>query len=232
MLAAMRRYFDTYEHRAVVRRQAVGRQRRGYVEHNFDKRDTRAAVQVGWPQLVSRPSTISRSRAPVPGACITGSVSATRRNNNRPRRRRIRGAPQLHPRRRRSEGSDAAPRWQLQGQFSAQLLVTLEVLNTARRYEAALVDPLPAGFEPVNPRLVTSERVTVETDGWDHINQRDERAEAFSMSLAEGSHRSSATSSGRPRRARKHCSTGQGRGDAPRLRRSGAPVARWIVVVE
>ena len=81
------------------------------------------------------------------------------------------------------------PDGRYKAKLGAQLLVTLEVLNTTRRYDVALVDPLPAGFEPVNTRLAHSERVTIETDGWDHINQRDERAEAFSMNMAVGTHR-------------------------------------------
>jgi uncharacterized protein YfaS (alpha-2-macroglobulin family) len=81
------------------------------------------------------------------------------------------------------------PDGRYKAKLGAQLLVTLEVLNTARRYDVALVDPLPAGFEPVNARLAHSVRVTVESDGWDHINQRDERAEAFSMDLVPGTHR-------------------------------------------
>jgi len=79
--------------------------------------------------------------------------------------------------------------------LGAKVLVTLETLNTTRRYAVALVDPLPAGFEAVNENLATAERaVAVVSDThWDHTNMRDNRSEAFRMSLEEGTHRFSYT---------------------------------------
>jgi uncharacterized protein YfaS (alpha-2-macroglobulin family) len=55
----------------------------------------------------------------------------------------------------------------------------------------ALVDPLPAGFEIVNDALATSERVEHGKDEsrWDFTNLRDNRSEAFALSLAEGQRR-------------------------------------------
>ena len=72
----------------------------------------------------------------------------------------------------------------------------------ARRYHVALVDWLPAGFEPINPALdtsaVESELVGASTErgrwgwwGWpwfEHQNLRDERVEAFSSLVSEGVH--------------------------------------------
>ena len=68
-----------------------------------------------------------------------------------------------------------------------------------RRYHVALVDPLPAGLEIVNPSLVAAGAVPQDpgsTDygyGWwwwgpwyEHQNMRDERAEAFTPLLWEG----------------------------------------------
>jgi len=74
--------------------------------------------------------------------------------------------------------------------LGAKVLVTLEVLNTTKRYNVALVDPLPAAFETVNEALATSERaVKVQPDTyWDYTNMRDNRSEAFAMQLYEGSH--------------------------------------------
>ncbi len=79
--------------------------------------------------------------------------------------------------------------------LGAKVLVTLEAFNTTRRYNVALVDPLPAGFETVNEELATAERaVAVAGDAyWDHRNLRDNRSEAFAMDMAEGSHRFSYT---------------------------------------
>ncbi|HEU0035528.1 MAG TPA: alpha-2-macroglobulin family protein [Kofleriaceae bacterium] len=74
--------------------------------------------------------------------------------------------------------------------LGARVLVTLEALNTTKRHGVALVDPVPAGFEIVNDRLATSERSAqvVPDTRWDHTNLRDERAEAFAMTLDEGTH--------------------------------------------
>jgi uncharacterized protein YfaS (alpha-2-macroglobulin family) len=70
----------------------------------------------------------------------------------------------------------------------------------SRRYHVALVDPMPAGFEALNPALaVTGAVPRDEKDtnaqsrwGWwawqwfEHQNMRDERVEAFSSLLWEG----------------------------------------------
>ncbi len=79
-------------------------------------------------------------------------------------------------------------RWTIK--LGARVQVTVEVLNTTRRYGVAVVDPLPAGFEAVNDDLATSERsVAGVTDTrWDHRNMRDHRSEVFAMELREGSH--------------------------------------------
>ena len=90
----------------------------------------------------------------------------------------------------------------------ARVRVRLSMVNTNRRYHVALVDPLPAGLEILNPELATTEVVpedtantSVETVGsrsfgydyyywrnqwFDHQNFRDERAEAFTSLLWEG----------------------------------------------
>jgi len=84
-------------------------------------------------------------------------------------------------------------RWKIR--LGARVLVTLEAINTTARHGVALVDPLPAGFEPVNEDLATSERAVraPDTHRWDHIAMRDNRSEVFAMYLAEGSHRFSYT---------------------------------------
>jgi alpha-2-macroglobulin len=79
--------------------------------------------------------------------------------------------------------------------LGAKVLVTLEAINTTTRHAVALVDPIPAGLEPVNENLAIAERaVRVSGDAhWDHVNIRDDRIEAFEMQLAAGSHRFSYT---------------------------------------
>ncbi len=79
--------------------------------------------------------------------------------------------------------------------LGAKVLVTLEVLNTAERYNVALVDPLPAGIEAIDESLATSERA-VQHDfdtSWAHVNMRDNRSEAFALTLFQGSHHFSYT---------------------------------------
>ena len=60
----------------------------------------------------------------------------------------------------------------------------------------ALVDPMPAGFEPLNPALAVTGEVEGRrsaSDSWwwtwyEHQNLRDDRAEAFSSYLWAGVH--------------------------------------------
>jgi hypothetical protein len=109
--------------------------------------------------------------------------------------------------RRESDGT-----WRIRA--GARVRVVLTMIAPARRYHVALVDPLPAGLEAVNPALAVAERVP-EAGGsdvvplgatglggrpglgswrwwsrpwFDHQNLRDERVEAFSSLLWEGVH--------------------------------------------
>lgn len=98
----------------------------------------------------------------------------------------------------------------------ARVRVNLTMTARARRYHVALVDPLPAGLEPLDPALATTARDAA-SDGsevgviggpglggpgrgaghwwwwsrpwFDHENLRDDRAEAFTTLLWEGSYR-------------------------------------------
>ena len=45
----------------------------------------------------------------------------------------------------------------------ARVRVRVTMSNPARRYHVALVDPLPAGLEPLNPELATTERLPEES---------------------------------------------------------------------
>jgi uncharacterized protein YfaS (alpha-2-macroglobulin family) len=70
----------------------------------------------------------------------------------------------------------------------------------SRRYHVALVDPMPAGFEALNPALAVTgniprdEKDTNAQSRWwwwswqwfEHQNMRDERVEAFTSLLWEG----------------------------------------------
>jgi len=84
--------------------------------------------------------------------------------------------------------------------------VRLTMVAPARRYHVALVDPLPAGLEALNPALAVTGTVPqspADTRGaggrsgrwfwlwgpwYQHQNLRDERAEAFTPLLWDGVH--------------------------------------------
>ena len=81
----------------------------------------------------------------------------------------------------------------------ATVRVRLTMAAPSPRYHVALVDPLPAGLEAMNPALAVTGTVAEDTKaettnrGWwwwrtwfEHQNLRDERAEAFTSLLWEG----------------------------------------------
>lgn len=77
----------------------------------------------------------------------------------------------------------------------AEVRVNLTMQAPSRRYHVALVDPLPAGLEAVNPALLGARPTQApanRSDGWwsrywyQHENLRDERVEAFTQLLWEG----------------------------------------------
>jgi hypothetical protein len=81
----------------------------------------------------------------------------------------------------------------------ARVRVRLTMVADNRRYHVALVDPLPAGLEIINPALAVSGSTPQDPNspdyryGWwwwgtwyEHQNLRDERAEAFTPLLWEG----------------------------------------------
>ena len=80
----------------------------------------------------------------------------------------------------------------------AKVEVELTMVVPERRYHVALVDPLAAGLEPLNPVLLGTPPVSAggevrETRNWwswwrwyEHENLRDERAEVFASLLYPG----------------------------------------------
>jgi hypothetical protein len=93
-----------------------------------------------------------------------------------------------------SQGSDGV--WHIKAGARVRVHITLVADN--RRYHVALVDPLPAGLEIVNPALAVSQNAAQEDPstrryGWwwwgtwyEHENLRDDRAEAFTPLLWDG----------------------------------------------
>lgn len=84
----------------------------------------------------------------------------------------------------------------------ARVRVKLNLVNENRRYHVALVDPIPAGFETMNPSLAVTGPIPVDPKEqkskgaywwwygpwYEHQNMRDERVEAFASMLWEGVH--------------------------------------------
>jgi len=83
----------------------------------------------------------------------------------------------------------------------ARVRVKLTMFLASRRYHVALVDPIPAGLEALNPALAVSGSVPQDAndksaDRWwwfsrpwfEHQNMRDERIEAFASLVWEGVH--------------------------------------------
>ncbi|MGN6106867.1 MAG: hypothetical protein ACTHU0_17300, partial [Kofleriaceae bacterium] len=84
----------------------------------------------------------------------------------------------------------------------ARVRVKLTMVNENRRYHVALVDPIPAGLEPMNPSLAVTGPVPTDPNEhkkrgaywwwygpwYEHQNLRDERVEAFASLLWVGVH--------------------------------------------
>jgi uncharacterized protein YfaS (alpha-2-macroglobulin family) len=93
---------------------------------------------------------------------------------------------------------DADGAWRIKA--GARVRVRLTLVAPARRYHVALIDPLPAGLEPLNPALAVTGSIPQDpkqqtsrywwwTRTWyEHQNLRDERVEAFASLLWEGVH--------------------------------------------
>ncbi len=85
----------------------------------------------------------------------------------------------------------------------ARVRVRLTMVNENRRYHVALVDPMPAGLEAMNPALavtgpIPNDPAEQKSRGaywwwygpwYEHQNMRDERVEAFASLLWEGVHK-------------------------------------------
>src|SRR5690606_22010950 len=78
----------------------------------------------------------------------------------------------------------------------AKVRVRLTMVAENRRYHVALVDPLPAGLEPMNPALKVTGTIPQDPNAqgqrpfwwwertwYEHQNMRDERVEAFTSLL-------------------------------------------------
>lgn len=192
VLTAMRHFFETYEKATPAFTGRVWLGGVGYSERAFAGHSTETAeAKVGWPALpAGTTQDLAFAKAGTGRMYYRVGITYAPKQVDLP-------ALEAGFLVRRSYAAvddpadvtrDRAGHWHIK--LGARVLVTLEALNTTRRYDVALVDPLPAGLEPVNPRLAVAERPVpgATTRGWDHVNMRDERAEAFAGHLQEGSH--------------------------------------------
>jgi uncharacterized protein YfaS (alpha-2-macroglobulin family) len=94
---------------------------------------------------------------------------------------------------------DSEGMWHIKA--GSRVRVKLTMLVQSRRYHVALVDPIPAGLEAMNPALAVTGSVPKDpreqtNDRWwwfmrpwfEHQNMRDERVEAFASLVWEGVH--------------------------------------------
>ena len=95
---------------------------------------------------------------------------------------------------------DAAGTWHVKA--GARVRIKLSLVNEVRRFHVALVDPMPAGFEAMNPALAVTGTIPTDPQAqqergaywwwastwYEHQNMRDERVEAFASELWEGVH--------------------------------------------
>jgi alpha-2-macroglobulin len=193
VLQAMRRYFDTYEKETPSFTGKLWFGTTAYAEQTFAGRSSvRATMHLDWAQL---PPGSSHEIALQDAG--TGRMYYRIGVTYAPRQIDLPALDAGFVVRRSYEAADrpddvvhaADGTWHIK--LGARVRVVLETVTTTGRDGVALVDPLPAGLEPVNTRLAIAERAARGSDAgdWDHIEMRDNRSEAFAMSLAAGSHR-------------------------------------------
>ncbi len=217
ILLALERYFRTYEKETpdFVARVWLGRDFAG--EHAFKGRTAeRNSLQLPMSELVTR--TASAGGAPVPltiGKEGAGRLYFRVGATYAPANLNVEATDYGFRVERTYEAvddagdvrRDAEGLWHLKA--GARVRVRVRMFAPARRYHVALVDPLPAGLEALNPELATTgplpdgsteagllrhgSGVTDHYLYWrgtwyEHQNLRDERAEAFASLLWEGAH--------------------------------------------
>jgi uncharacterized protein YfaS (alpha-2-macroglobulin family) len=204
VLLALDRYFNTYEKVTpdFMARVWLGDQFAG--EHRFKGRSTdRHAIDVPMAWLAEKAKDLSRLVIAKDGAGrlyyrVGMSYAPTDlrlppRDNGFTITREYEPVDDKADVRREQDGT-----WRVKA--GTRVRVRLTMVAPARRYHVALVDPLPAGLEALNPKLrVTGEvpKDPKEQGGgpwwwwrpwYEHQNLRDERVEAFASLLWEGVH--------------------------------------------
>ncbi len=199
VLLALRRYFDVYEGVTpnFVARLWLGERFAG--EHRFTGRTTdRQHVTIPMATVAAAgkaPVTIDKSGA--------GRLYYRIGMSYAPRDLRLEAADYGFAVERRYEPLDAPSdvqrdtdgSWRIRA--GARVRVRVNMVAPSRRYHVALVDPLPAGLEVLNPALAVTEELPADPAArngywwwwrpwYEHQNVRDERVEAFTSLLAAG----------------------------------------------
>jgi len=193
VMQAMRHYFDVYEKDTPSYTGKLWFGTAAYAEQTFAGRSQlRATTKLDWTQLGANSRNDIALQKSGPGRMYyrIGITYAPKQANLPPLdagfvvRRSYEGAENPSDVVHLPDGT-----WKIK--LGAKVRVVLETVNTTTRYAVALADPLPAGLESVNTRLATAERdAGGATDAdWDHTEMRDNRSEAFAMTLREGTHR-------------------------------------------
>ena len=210
ILLALKRYFDAYESQTPEFVATVWLGDRFAGEHAFSGRSTdRARLTIPTADvIVAGDADLTISREPGSGGSVAGRLYY---------RIGLRTAPadlQLSPLDRgftvtreysaiddpADVTRDADGTWHIKA--GARVRVRLTMVAESQRTHVALVDPLPAGLEVLNPVLATTPNVPTDDgsvdssvarpDTWwwgtwfDHQNLRDDRAEAFATYLPAG----------------------------------------------
>jgi alpha-2-macroglobulin len=205
ILLALKKYFDTYEKQtpAFVARIWLGDKYAG--DQSFDGRSTdRLNVNVPTAELVTAGNTSLIVSKEGTGRLYyrVGLTYAPSALTSEPRDRGFVVTRTYEAVDNPSDVSrDANGVWHVKA--GANVRVKLTMVAESQRTHVALIDPVPAGFEIVNPSLATSPSVKAETPietskpsdtrwwygtWFDHQNRRDEQAEAFASFLPAGTY--------------------------------------------
>ncbi|MFO0571249.1 MAG: alpha-2-macroglobulin family protein [Polyangiaceae bacterium] len=204
VLLAMHHYFSTYEKVTphFTARSWLGN--RLASEHRFEGRSTdRAHVDIPLAMLAELPQPASLVLAKEGDGRLYYRIGMQYAPNDlRPPpaehgfsvSRSYEGAEKADDVRRDKDGT-----WRVKA--GSLVRVRLAMVAPGRRYHVALVDPLPAGLEPMNPALATTGTIPVDAQAeekksklpwwwsrpwYEHQNLRDERVEAFASLLYDG----------------------------------------------
>jgi alpha-2-macroglobulin len=204
-LLALDRYFQTYERTApdFVARVWLGNDHAG--EHAFRGRSTQShaiaiamadVARPGRSELTIQKDGTGRLYYRIGMTYAPASLALSPADHGFAVERRYEAVDDPKDVTRAADGT-----WRIKA--GARVRVRLTLVNESRRYHVALVDPLPAGLETMNPALAVTGPIPADPSEqkargaywwwygpwYEHQNLRDERVEAFASLLWEGVHK-------------------------------------------